>query len=156
VDTNTPGDNIRGDAHPRKPLKCLFEQLVSPLAGAPIGTDQEVIGSKLDNLFWLPPLLYSLNELGAAVDEDVLIPNSWQSQNTWGNGDGVSVMLIVSDCSIRAFGKGEHGMLHTRLVILETPRREISDEKIKVGMVVFPKHPTPPFGTSVTNSSPRY
>jgi hypothetical protein len=34
-------------------------------------------------------------------------------------------------------------MFHARLVILESPRREISDEKIKVGMTLFLKHEPP-------------
>src|SRR2546423_12771864 len=60
VDTHTPGHNIRGDRHTLQPLKCLLEQLVSPLTGTPVGTDQKIIGGKVDNLLWLPSLLHSL------------------------------------------------------------------------------------------------
>ena len=42
-------------------------------------------------------LLNALNELGAAVDEDVLIPDGGHTYDTWDNRNGITVVLIASD-----------------------------------------------------------
>ena len=111
--------------------------IVSALTGAPVGADQEIIGGKTDDLLWLTTLLHTFHKLRAAVDEDVLIPDGWHPDDARDNRNGIPVVLVLSDRSIRTFGEGEHGMLHTRLIILEVPSREIRNEEIKVRMTVF-------------------
>ena len=82
-------------------------------------------------------MLDALDELGATVDEDVLIPDGGHPYDTWDNRDGIIVVLVASDRSIGTFGEREHGMLHARLIILEVLGCEICNEEIKVGMTVF-------------------
>ena len=68
---------------------------------------------------------------------DVLVPDGGHTYDTRDNRNGITIVLVVSDRSIRTFGEREHGMLHTRLIILEVPSREIRNEEIKVRMTVF-------------------
>lgn len=137
IDTHTTSRDVRGDTHTLQSLKRLSQQVVSALAGAPVGADQEIIGSKPDDLLWLTTLLNALDELGAAVDEDVLIPDGGHTYDTWDNRNGIIIVLVASYRSVRTFGEREHGMFHTCLIILEIPGREIRNEEIKVGMTVF-------------------
>src|SRR5262249_41833366 len=137
IDTHATSRDVRGDTHTLQPLKRLFQRVVSALASAPVGADQEIIGCKADDLLWLPTLLNALDELGAAVDEDVLIPDGGHTYDTRDNRNGITVVLVVSDRRIGTFSEREHGMLHTRLIILEIPGREIRDEEVKVGMTVL-------------------
>ena len=136
IHTHPTSRDVRGDTHTLQPLERLFQQVVSALAGAPVGADQEIIGGKTDNLLWLTALLNAFDELGAAVDEDVLIPDSGHTYDTRNNRNGIAVVLVVSD---RVLGllASETWDLRIRLIILEVPGSEIRNEEIKIGMTVF-------------------
>lgn len=103
--TNPTRDDVRRDRNALQALKRLLEQMVSALASAPVGTDQEIIGGKMDYLLGLAAELDALNELGAAVDEDILVPDSGPSYDAWSNRDGVAVMLVVADGNVGVFGE---------------------------------------------------
>ncbi len=56
---------------------------------------------------WPPSPLHTLDQLRAAVNQDIFVPNGGHTQNVRRDSNGVAVVRVCSDVTVRILGKGK-------------------------------------------------
>src|SRR5262249_41715533 len=80
------------------------------------------------------------DKLGAAVDENIFVPDGRHAVSAGCDRDRLAMVFIVTDGGIMAFREREERVLHTCLIIFHGPGREISDKEVGVRMPGFLEH----------------
>jgi len=110
--------------------ECFCQQIVASTARLPIGRNQKIVGSELDDPADIQTApIHRFSELADAVNPDIFVMDGGQSVCTRVNLDVHTVAFITPNGLIACFER-EQRVLHAGQIVFGSDSEEIGDKQI--------------------------
>jgi len=130
------GPDVGDDRRTPQADQRILEALVGRRRRAPVGPDHHLMGGKLDRGTDIDAAVEVMNQLGNAVEQDVLVEDRGQPLARWHHPKTLTRMLVFKLAHVRTRREREDRMLHRGHVVLGGSLSHIEDEEATIGVAV--------------------